>query len=436
MIMASRRLLDNLMQREPIQREPVFGGEDSSLPVDHAADRAPVKRVALIAEAFLPKVDGVSKSAFLTLRYLQQTGREVLVFAPDIAPPAVGPSRVIALPSLGLPAAPETRVALPNPVVARHIRKFQPDLIQLFSPALMSINGVAMGRHLGIPVIANYQTDLPGYAERYGLNLLIRPARDWLRYVHNQCHLTLVPSNHTRQQLQSWGYRRLRRWGRGVNGQRFNQRHRTSRWRDRLLNGQGSDTLRCLYVGRLAVEKRIDLLLDVAKLPGIALTIVGDGPLREELETQFAGTQTQFTGYLFGDELSQAYASADLFLFTGANETFGQVVQEAMASALPVVIIDQGGVTDLVQDGVNGFTCPDDPQAFAAIVTRLRDNPALRQRMARASRRLAERSPWSAVMTQLEDYYREATRLNARYNHIFRDAQPPLPLSRLFQWGR
>lgn len=364
-------------------------------------------------------MDGVSKTAYLTLRYLQETGREVLVFAPDIAPSSVAGSQVIALPSLGIPAAPETRLALPHPTVVHHLNEFQPDLIHLFSPALLSASGMLAGRQNRIPVIANYQTDLPGYTYHYGFPFLSTVLRDWLRYIHNGCHLTLVPSNWTLRELNQMGYHRLRKWGRGVNGERFHPRRRSRMWRERLLNGRDPDSLLCIYVGRLANEKRVDLLLETARTPGVALTIIGDGALREELELMFAGTNTCFTGYLYGDDLAAAYAGADVFMFTGANETFGQVVQEAMASGLPAVIIDQGGITDQVTDGVNGFRCPPDPLAFAQAARTLRDQPEQRLRMAHNARRFAEQHPWEAIMAQLEGYYTEAIRLNERFDHLF-----------------
>jgi glycosyltransferase involved in cell wall biosynthesis len=407
--------------------ERLFGDEFTLKPPDPAVTLAPVRRVAIIAEAFLPKVDGVSKSAFLTVRYLQQTGREVLIFAPDTAPPMVGPSQVIALPSLGMPVAPETRMALPSLAVAHHLEAFQPDLIHMFSPALLSVSGMITGRLRGIPVIANYQTDLPAYSHHYGVPIFAGAVRDWLRYVHNGCHLTLVPSRYTLTQLQGWGYRRLRIWGRGVNGQRFSPQRRSAEWRARLLNGRSPDSLLCVYVGRLAVEKRVDLLLEVARTPGVALTIIGDGALRGELEARFAGTETYFTGYLFGDDLPQAYASADVFVFTGAAETFGQVVQEAMASGLPSVVINQGGVADLVLEGDTGFTCPDDPEAFAAAVRRLRDEPELRAHMSARAHALAVQRPWEAIMGQLEQHYAEAVRLNDRLGRVFTPAGLRLP---------
>ncbi len=417
--MAHDRLLELLMQFDPDEIGKVFGKEFVLQPPDPSVELAPIKRVALITEAFLPKIDGVSKTAFLTLNYLKQTGREVLVFAPDIAPDHIGDTRVIPLPSVGFPNVPETRLALPNPTIARELEDFKPDLIHMFSPALMSVSGMATGRHLNIPIIANYQTDIPGYAEHYGMAFAREIARNWLRYVHNGCHLTLVPSKHTAADLREHGYKRLRPWGRGVDGERFNPAHRTAAWRKKMLNGRDDDSLLCVYVGRLATEKCVDLLLDVAKLKGVALTIVGDGAQRDELEDLFAGTDTYFMGYLVGDDLPAAYASSDVFLFTGPNETFGQVVQEAMASGLPTIVTCRGGVGDLVEEGVNGYVCESDPQAFAEAVRHLRDHPELRADLSANARAFAEQRPWEKVLAQLEDYYREALILNDRFVHIF-----------------
>lgn len=432
--MAGHRLLEALTQFDPADAERIFGEDIALAPPDPAVTLAPVQRVAIIAEAFLPKVDGVSKTAFLTLRYLQQTGREVIVFAPDTAPPAVGDTEVVALPSLGMPSAPETRMALPNLSVASRLEAFKPDIIHLFSPAVLSVTGMIFGRMRHIPVIANYQTDLPGYAERYGLPVFSQPMRDWLRFIHNGCHLTLVPSRTTHDQLRDWGYHRLRSWGRGVNAQRFDPMKRSQYWRDRLLNGRDADALLCIYVGRLADEKRVDLLLDVARTPGVALTIIGDGARREALETLFEGTGTFFTGYLVGDDLPQAFASADVFAFTGPNETFGQVVQEAMASGLPSVVIDQGGVADLVLPGETGFVCQENPAEFAAAVIQLRDQPVLREQMAFKARQLAAQRPWEHILAQLETHYAEAVTLNERLLRLYPPAEG-LSLPSLFNRG-
>jgi phosphatidylinositol alpha 1,6-mannosyltransferase len=434
--MAHHRLLEALTRFDPQKAEQIFGDEFASDTPISSLELASVKRVAIFAEAFLPKVDGVSKTAYLTLRYLQETGREVLVFAPDTAPANIGSTQVIALPSLGIPAAPETRVALPTLAVGEYLDDFKPDMIHLFSPALLSMSGMLAGRRRNLPVIANYQTDLPTYAHHYGYHFLEQPTRDWLRYLHNGCHLTLVPSRYSLRQLRSWGYRRLRSWARGVNGGRYNPKHRSAATRLRLLNGRDPASLLCIYVGRLANEKRIDLLLEVARTPGVALTIIGDGALRDELQYLFAGTGTHFMGYLYGEDLASAYASADAFMFTGACETFGQVVQEAMASGLPSVVINQGGAADLIIDGENGFLCDDNPEAFACAARILRDHPDLRQRMAKRARGYARKHPWSAIMAQLENYYREALHLNSRFQQLYKPNAQLFSLPHLLPWGR
>ncbi len=437
--MQAHRLLENLQAQQHKNPDDFFG--ITSLLEQRQAGAAfePVKKVAVLTESFLPKVDGVVKTSYLTIRYLQETGREVLIFAPDIAVEQVGDSQVIPLPSISVPQAPETRMALPNPVVARHIEEFEPDLIHLFSPAAMSVNGMAVGRHLNLPVIANYQTDLPGYTEHYGFPMLSGPVNRWLRYIHNGCHLTLAPTRTIIRELRAAGYRRVRHWGRGVNTERFNPRHARPAMRRRLLNGRDPDSLLCIFVGRLANEKRIELLRDVAQSPGIALTIIGDGALREELERVFAHTDTLFTGYLFGDELAQAYASADVFVFPGEYETFGQVIQEAMASGLPSVVVNAGGAPDVVADGASGIVVEPGSQAFAEVIQSLRDQPELRRRMSRNALMMAAERPWSALMAQLEGYYEEAYRMNQRFKRLFGFTNYHRPLSipaRLARWPR
>ena len=427
--MPAQRLLDNLHAQHSKNLDDFFGSPDLLDRRFRAMPFTQIKKVAVLTESFLPKVDGVVKTTYLTIRYLQETGREVLVLAPDIAVDNVGETPVIPLPSVGLPQAPETRMALPNPAVARHIEIFQPDLIHLFSPAAMAVNGMAVGRHLNLPVIANYQTDLPGYVEQYGFPLLSEPVNRWLRYIHNGCHLTLAPTRTIIHQLKAQGYRRVRHWGRGVDTERFHPKQQRSQMRERLLHGRDPDSLLCIFVGRLANEKRVDLLIEAARLPGVALTIVGDGALREELERLFADADAHFTGYLIGDELAQAFASADVFAFTGENETFGQVIQEAMASGLPAVVVNSGGAPEVIETGISGLIAEPAAADFARAIQYLRDHPHIRRQMSRRARAAAEKRPWSALMAQLESYYEEAWQMNQRFKRLFGSTRYHLPLS-------
>lgn len=383
----------------------------------------------------MPKVDGVSKTSYLTVRYLQETGREVLVFGPDIAVPNIGNSEVVPLPSVAVPTATETRMALPIPYIAKRLQEFQPDLIHLASPALMTISGMVLGREMNVPVVANYQTDLPGYAAHYGMPMLQHPVRGWLRYLHNGCHINLVPSNMVGDELRQHGFRRLRVWGRGVNIDRFNPKHFSQTMRDRMLNGRDPNSILVIFVGRLANEKRVDLLREVADVPNVSVTIIGDGHMREEWEKLFSGTGTHFMGYMYKDELATAFASADAFFFPGPNETFGQVVQEAMASGLATIVTNQGAVGELVEEGQTGFIVEHTASAFADAARKLQDNRDLLQQMSKNARASAETRPWSAIMAQLEDYYHEAIAINDRFKHMYGQTfyHRPLSLTARFQ---
>jgi len=437
-------MLDNRLRRlfearTQTQGDDLFGAYELVNP-NQQVDLAPIQRVAVLTESFLPKVDGVSKTTYLTVRYLQETGREVLIFGPDIAVPNVGNSEVVPLPSIAVPTATETRMALPIPHIAKRLQEFQPDLIHLASPALMTVSGMVLGREMGIPVVANYQTDLPGYAVHYGMPILQHPVRGWLRYLHNGCHINLVPSKMIGDQLRQHGFRRLRVWGRGVNIDRFNPKHFSQEMRDEMLNGRDPESMVVIFVGRLANEKRVDLLREVADVPGVALTIVGDGHMREEWETLFKGTGTHFMGYMFKDKLATAFASADAFFFPGPNETFGQVVQEAMASGLPTIVTNQGAVWELVEEGRTGFVVEHNRTAFAHAARKLQDNRPLLAEMSQNARAVAETRPWSAIMAHLEDYYREAIAINNRFETMYGETfyHRPLPQAintMLHQWN-
>ncbi|MEW6578085.1 MAG: glycosyltransferase family 1 protein [Chloroflexota bacterium] len=390
-----------------------LGDEWRVNPITAGADRAPVQRVALITEAFLPKVDGVSKLTTLTARHHLNMGREVLIYAPSLTvddlrtPATLDGARVIAVPSMHPPLVPpESRFGFPY-LKLGELWRFQPDLIHLFSPAALAWTGVHYARYHGVPLIANYQTDLPGYTHRYGIGNLEGLAWAYVRHLHNKATLTLVPTQHNLRELRERGFQRLRLWQRGADTACFSPAHRSAEMRRRLLGDRPASRLLVLYVGRLAREKRVDLLREVADLDGVALAIVGDGPLRSELERLF-GDRATFTGYLTGADLSAAYASADVFGFTGTNEVAGQVVIEAMASGLPVLLPNSGGIVDYVTHEANGYVCAIDPADYARYVRILRDYPDRRRAMAAAARAYASRLSWEDTMTRLERLYIEA----------------------------
>jgi phosphatidylinositol alpha 1,6-mannosyltransferase len=374
----------------------------------HAAQA--VQRVAIFTEAFLPKIDGVSRTALITIRHLQHTQRDVLVFAPRPALAYVGQTPVQAVPSLYLPEYPETRVTLPLPSILRQVAAFKPDLIHLFSPFSLGAVGMVAGARLGVPVVANYQTDLPAYSQSHGVGGLHGTFVSALRFIHNGCTLTLAPSLATQQELRRWRFRRLRLWGRGVDSARFRPSRRSEAWRARLLAGRDPNCCLALYVGRMAKEKHLEMLVPLAQNRQIALALVGGGEHRAEVERLLLanGGQAHFFGHLLGDDLADAYAAADLFVFPGW--------EEAIASGLPVVVSNRGGPSSFVRDGHTGFTCPPgDADFFAVRAAQLATDFALRQAMGKAAQAEAAQHTWPGVMAQLEQYYGEAAQLYDRH---------------------
>ena len=253
-----------------------------------------------------------------------------------------------------------------------------------------------------MPVVAVYATDMAAYARTYHLGRLGETI-SWnlTRRVHNACDRTLSPSTATATDLVARGFERVSVWGRGVDTERFDPAKRCLKLRAELApNGE----LIVGYVGRLAAEKRLDLLNGVATTPGVRLVIVGSGPA--EASAKRALPSALFLGQRQGDELARLYASLDIFVHSGPHETFGNTLQEAAASGLPVVAPAAGGPLDLVEDGVTGFlVSPGDSGALAAAVARLTSDWQLRTAQGHAARRSMLDRSWQARGDELIGHY-------------------------------
>lgn len=366
-------------------------------------------RIAIFAETFLPKFDGIANTLCYLLKHLAKRGHTSLMFAPQGAPARYANTPIIGLSSFRFPFYPDLKLV--NPTfnnVERELAEFRPDVVHLVNPAILGLIGMRHANALDVPVVASYHTDIPGYAARYGVPMLEEPLWSYFRWIHNRADLNLCPSQYTRNELLEHGFERVRIWGRGVDMTRFNPSHRNHTWRERLTGGHPEKEL-LLYVGRLAVEKRIDWLRPVIDaLPDARLAIVGDGPIRGDLEKLFEGTPTIFTGYLQGVDLSSAYAAGDLFVFPSASETFGNVVLEAMASGMPVIAPRAGGPVDHVKDAHNGFLFdPGSMDDLVHLTTWLYSQPNLWRRLGLSARDYAESQSWESLLDGLLKDYAE-----------------------------
>ena len=305
------------------------------------------------------------------------------------------------------------------------MQEFQPDLIHAVNPFFLGPFGFSYARRLGVPIVASYHTNLPHYAQYYHLGLIEPLVWRYILTWHNNAYLNLCHSTATLKDLREHGFERVRWWKRGIDTERFSPGLRDEAVRARLTDGHPNDFL-VINVGRHAVEKRLEMMRDpLFKVPGVRLAMVGNGPHHAQLKKFYHGTPTVWTGPLHGDDLVAAYRAADAFLFPSTTETFGLVALEAMGCRVPVIAARFGGVVDIVNEGVNGlYFEPSEPERITDLVTRLRDNPALRDELAQNALLHAHSCSWQATMDQLIDYYYLALRLFQRTQFRRRTVYP------------
>ncbi|MBO0818824.1 MAG: glycosyltransferase family 1 protein [Actinobacteria bacterium] len=359
--------------------------------------------MAIVAESFLPDVNGVAHCTLRVAEHLVARGHQPLVVAPAPTrriPGADGPfpCPVIRMRSVPVPGYRSFRIGLPGPGLRAGVAGHRADLVHLASPFVLG----AMIHAL--PTVAVYQTDMPGYAGVYRTGRLGEAAAwHWVRRIHNAADLTLAPSTASADSLRKHGVHRVRVWGRGVDTELFDPARRSERLRRELA--PGGEVL-VGYVGRLALEKRVDLLGQVAALPGTRLVIVGGGPAEGMLRRALPGAV--FLGPRHGTDLAGIYASLDVFVHSGASETFGQTLQEAAASGLPVVAPAAGGPLDIVSEGATGFLVPPGaPGPLAEAVSRLVRDPEMRAAMGRAARQKVAGRTWPVLADELIGHYAE-----------------------------
>jgi phosphatidylinositol alpha 1,6-mannosyltransferase len=361
-------------------------------------------RVALVAESFLPHVNGVSNSVVRVLEHLRLTGHEALVIAPDTPPGEPRAERIYdgirvhRVPSRMFPKVTTLPLGIPTPRMVRALRGFDPDVMHLASPALLGYGGLRAARRLGVPTVAVYQTDVPGFAASYGIGITTRAAWAWFRHLHGLADRTLAPSSATMESLVTQRIPRIHPWARGVDVIRYAPSARDEALR-RHWSPHGKPIVG--FVGRLAPEKHVERLAALAA-DAVQLVIVGDGV--DQAKLQSAMPTAVFTGALYGEELAAAYASMDVFVHTGEHETFCQVVQEALASGLPVIAPDAGGPRDLVASCRTGMLLPVEefesrlPAAVAHLL-------AERHRYSQAARRSVLGRSWPVICDELLGHY-------------------------------
>jgi glycosyltransferase involved in cell wall biosynthesis/predicted metal-dependent phosphoesterase TrpH len=391
--------------------------------LDSRAEDGELPRIAIVADG-IGSTHGVSRT-IEEIRTRGVAGFEIEVVATD---PNVD-RRLSAVGELDVPFYPGLRIGVPSLAAAvQTLADGAFDAIHVCSPGPAGIAGVLLARALGLPLVGSYHTELTAYAElRAGKPRVTAAMEMAVGALYNACDLVLSPSPASDEALARMGVagEKVLRWDRGVDTSRFDPALRdeslASNWtgmvskgpRERTIGAaDGEKPIHVLYAGRITREKGAELLADAflaarARDPRLHLVLAGGGPEQERVRER-VGEHATFLGWLHGGELAKVYASADVFLFPSATDTFGQVILEAQASGLPVIAVAAGGPLALVEDRVSGLLCEADPDSLGGALVELASSPLLRERLTRAALSAVRERTWERALKRLGEGYRHA----------------------------
>jgi len=360
-------------------------------------------RIAVVAESFLPQINGVTNSVLRILDFFQKNGHDAIVIAPESngGPSEYAGFEIIRVPAINVKGL--IPIALPQQNAKASLVNFNPDIIHLASPALLGNYVARFARKLEIPTLSVYQTDLAGFANHYGFQLANATLNKFVGRVHSNSDRTLAPSSSACTYLNELGVPGVELWRRGVDSERFSPENRDEVLRKSLLGDRPDRTL-IGYIGRLAHEKRLEDLISLDEQDDVQLVIVGDGPIRERLERKLPNAI--FTGFKNGQDLARMYASLDIFIHTGQHETFCQSIQEALASGVPVIAPNSGGPIDLVEDGKTGYLInTGNPKEIKRVVKLIQQSDAIEIR--KVTRESVVNRTWQSINQELINHYQE-----------------------------
>ncbi len=373
-------------------------------------------RIALFSGNYNYVRDGANQALNRLVDFLQRQGAQVRIYSPTVDRPAFkAVGDVVSVPSVAAPGRPEYRLPMFIPSsVRRDLTTFAPNVIHVASPDIVAHRAISWARRRGIPVVASVHTRFETYLGYYHLEWLEPTVRAVLRRFYRRCDALVAPAESTAAILRAGRMNHdISLWTRGVDRTQFNPGRRSAEFR--AAHYIGTDEVAVAFLGRLVLEKGLDMFadaVDAALAAGAPLKVlvIGDGPAREGFAERLP--QAIFTGQLTGVELATALASADLFLNPSVTEAFGNVTLEAMASALPVVAAAATGATSLVQDGKTGtLATPGAIDEFADALAAYAASPELRARHGAAGLAYAETMDWDDVNRAMLRVY---TRVIAR----------------------
>ncbi len=366
-------------------------------------------KVAIFTDTFMPQINGVTKTLSKLIEYMEARDIQYRVFAPAFKN-STSNDNIIRFNSIKFLLYPQCRLAIPRySFVKKELDLFQPDIIHLVTEFNLGLCGLKYAKAHNIPVVSSYETNIPQYLKYYHLIFLENTSWLFFKWFHGSCDVNYCPSEATLKLLQTKGLNRVDIWERGIEVNNFSPDYRDEGFRESLgIN----DKIVFLYVGRVSPEKDLDVFIEVAKrlnhryMDKVEFMVVGDGPSLKKLRKEVPENFT-FTGFVRGHKLAKIYASSDIFMFTSPTETLGFVVLEAMASGLPLICCDVGGVTENLKDGYNGIACREKSvDDFYNAAEKLINDNDLRKNLAENARRYVMKKDWDNAFDNLIESYK------------------------------
>jgi glycosyltransferase involved in cell wall biosynthesis len=368
-------------------------------------------KITFVTETFPPEVNGVAMTVGRLVSGMRERGHRVSVIRPRQSKGDVGNEHEIAVPGLALPGYPGLNFGWPaGRQLARRWLAQRPDLVHVVTEGPLGWSAVSAARRLGIPVTSSFHTNFDRYSVHYGVGWMRPAVAAYLRALHRRTRATMVPTAALAAALAGEGVSRVRVVGRGVDAGLFDPVRRSPALRAQW--GLAPGGLACIYVGRLAAEKNLALVVKSfaaiqQQVPAARMIWVGDGPSAAGLRA--AHPDHVFAGTRLAEDLAAHYASADLFLFPSLSETYGNVVAEAMACGLAVLAYRSAAAAELISDGCNGQLVPaGDEAAYVAAALALVSNPERLPEIAAAARYTMLPRNWANVVDRFETVVREA----------------------------
>jgi glycosyltransferase involved in cell wall biosynthesis len=382
-------------------------------------------RVALFSGNYNYVRDGANQALNRLVGYLLRQGVKVRVYSPTVEHPAFPPTGdLVSVPAVPIPGRSEYRlpVAL-SARVRRDLTEFNPNIVHISSPDIVAHRAVTWARRNRIAAVASVHTRFDTYFAYYGLQFLEPLARGIMRRLYQRCEIVMVPAESIAAILQAQRMNRdIAIWARGIDREQFNPGRRDMDWRRSL--GFADDEIVVAFLGRIVMEKGLDVFSDVIRLlterkvPHRVL-VIGEGPARPWFEQQLP--DAVFVGHQTGPDLARALASADILFNPSITEAFGNVTLEAMGCGLPVVAAEATGATTLVGNGTTGILVEaGDIDAYAdALETYIRD-PELRRRHGEAGLAVAQTMDWDAINSAVIRSYQRAIAKRERLTRLSR----------------